>query len=128
MDNKKQHMVYAIRGSRGYEVNRDNALAIAKWAPKLGIKEIIATKSISDVTEKDVVTEEEAEVFLKVMKDANIHVRLYEELPEAINDALGSARFDDLILLAGCQGMDNGAKIALSQLEKAEHDYSQQTI
>ena len=104
---------YAIRGDRGVTVNKENAETIAKWASKLGFHEVIATRSISHVTEKDFVHDKEVEVFLKVMEEAGIQVELYDELPDAILDGLKQAEQDDIVLLAGCQGMDYGAKVAL---------------
>ena len=88
MDFKRIKLVYAIRGDRGVTVNRENAETIAKWAPKLGIHEVIATLSRSHVTQKDVVSESELAVFLEVMEEAGIKVQLYEELPEAIKHSL----------------------------------------
>lgn len=122
MDYNRLRLVYAIRGSRGPTVNRENAEAIAAWAPKLGIKQIIATLSRSHVTQKDIVTDEELQVFQQVMKEAGIQVQLYPELPDAISHALFHTDHGDLILLAGCQGMDAGAKIALEQLMKLRPD------
>ncbi|MFZ0579183.1 MAG: UDP-N-acetylmuramyl-tripeptide synthetase [Psychrobacillus psychrotolerans] len=117
MDFERIKLVYAIRGDRGVTVNRENAETIAKWAPKLGIHEVIATLSRSHVTQKDVVSESELEVFLEVMEEAGIKVQLYAELPEAIKHSLYDVADGDLLLLAGCQGMDYGAKLALEQLE-----------
>lgn len=116
MDYEKLHLVYAIRGQRGPTVNKENAETVAKWADKLGLKEIIATKSVSHVTDKDEVTNEELKVFLDIMKEANIKVNLYDELPDSIYNAISKAEEGDLILLAGCQGMDFGAEIALKHL------------
>ena len=117
MDFNRISLVYAIRGDRGVTVNKENAEAIARWAPKLGIHKIIATLSKSHVTQKDVVAAEEVAVFKEVMDEAGIKVYLYDELPEAIEHSLGEVAEGDLLLLAGCQGMDYGAKIALEQLE-----------
>ncbi|WP_077623707.1 Mur ligase family protein [Sediminibacillus massiliensis] len=122
MDYDDLHLVYAIRGERGPTVNRENAEAIAEWAPKLNLQEIIATKSVSHVTDKDKVTDEEVEVFMDVMEKANIKVHLFEELPDATSQALQEAKDGDLVLLAGCQGMDFGAEIALNQLLKMKPD------
>lgn len=110
------HLVYAIRGGRGVTTNRENAETIVEWAEKLKIKEIIATLSRSHTMEKDRVKNEELAVFLKIMKKANIKVHLYPELSEAIAHSLDSTKEGDVLLLAGCQGMDYGAKIALEQL------------
>lgn len=117
MDFNRICLVYAIRGDRGVTVNRENAQAIAKWAPRLGIHEVIATLSRSHVTQKDVVSDNELAVFNEVMNEAGINVRLYEELPDAIEHSLSEVTEGDLLLLGGCQGMDFGAKLALEQLE-----------
>ncbi|MCH4886889.1 UDP-N-acetylmuramyl-tripeptide synthetase [Acidaminobacter sp. JC074] len=122
MTYKDLHFVYAIRGSRGVTVNKENAEAIVKWSKKLGVNEIIATKSIGHVIWKDEVTDEEEKVFLDVMKEANIKVHLYDKLEDAISKALNEVNDDDLILLAGCQGMDYGCNIALNQIEKMRPD------
>lgn len=116
MDYRNFMLVYAIRGSRGPTVNRENAEAIVKWAGRLGLSEVIATKSKYHVTEKDIVTDEEEQVFMDVMNKAGIKVHLYEELPAAILHALRQAKEGDVILLAGCQGMDYGAEVALQLL------------
>lgn len=107
------HLVYAIRGSRGVTVNRENAETIADWKDKLGLKEIIATKSVSDVTIKDVVSEEEEKVFNEIMKENGIKVVFFEELKDAIAYSLEDLGKGDIVMLAGCQGMDHGGKIAL---------------
>lgn len=125
MDYRNLKLVYAIRGDRGVTVNRENAEAIARWAPKIGLTEVIATISKSHVTAKDVVAEEEKQVFLEVMDAAGIQVRLYEELPEAVKQGLIQAEAEDVVLLAGCQGMDYGAKLALEQLAELHPELDQ---
>lgn len=118
MDFEQLQLVYAIRGQRGATINRENAEVIVEWADKLGIKEVIATRSVSHTTSKDEVTDDEVKAFLDVMEKANIKVDLYNELPDAIHEALSKANKGDLVLLAGCQGMDYGAGIALEALNK----------
>ncbi|OPJ55158.1 Mur ligase family protein [Alkalithermobacter paradoxus] len=111
-------LVYAIRGNRGPIVNKENAQMIAKWAPKLDMNEIIVTLSKSHVTEKDRVQDEELIAFQRVMSEQGIKVHLYEELSDAIEYALSGIGNDDVLMLAGCQGMDYGAKIALEILSR----------
>ncbi|HHX88075.1 MAG TPA: UDP-N-acetylmuramyl-tripeptide synthetase, partial [Firmicutes bacterium] len=118
MDYRRLHIVYAIRGGRGVTVNRESAEALAKWAPALELTEIIATSSRSQVEEKDVVTDKERSVFLEVMRKAGIKVLHFNELPEAIARGLSRTRPGDILLLAGCQGMDSGAKIALEMIHR----------
>lgn len=122
MTYKNLHFVYAIRGSRGVTVNGENADAIVKWSKKLGVDEIIATKSIGHVIWKDEVTDEEEAIFMAKMKEANIKVHLYDKLDDAIHRALDEVEDGDVILLAGCQGMDYGCNIALNQIEKMRPD------
>ena len=128
MDYHKVKLVYAIRGDRGVTVNKENAEAIAKWASKLGFHEVIATCSRSHVTEKDFVHDKEIEVFLKVMEEAGIQVKLFDELPDAIHEGLKQAEQDDIVLLAGCQGMDYGAKVALEQLKVLRPELDQDKL
>jgi UDP-N-acetylmuramoyl-L-alanyl-D-glutamate--2,6-diaminopimelate ligase len=109
-------LVYAIRGNRGPIVNRENAETIAKWSKILGFSVVIATKSVRHTTSKELVTDEEVSVFLEVMNDAGLVVHLHDGLAEAIAEGLSKAEHDDLVLLAGCQGMDFGAEVALHQL------------
>ena len=128
MDFNRVSLVYAIRGDRGVTVNKENAEAIARWAPRLGIHEIIATLSRSHVTQKDVVSNEELAVFKEVMDNEGINVHLYEELPDAIGHSLQEVTEGDLLLLAGCQGMDFGAKIALEQLQTIRPDMDKKKL
>lgn len=116
MDYNDLQLVYAIRGGRGVTTNRENAQTIVKWAEKLGMKEIIAALSRSHAMKKDKVIKEELVVFLETMAEANIKVHLYPELSEAISHGLDNVKKGDVLLLAGCQGMDYGAQIALEQL------------
>ncbi|NMD42740.1 MAG: UDP-N-acetylmuramyl-tripeptide synthetase [Firmicutes bacterium] len=118
MQYRRLHLVYAIRGSRGVTVNRENAEAIAAWATQLAIKKIIATSSRSHVTEKDLVTDEESLAFCEVMDAAGIEVEFHRELPEAIGSGLSPIRSGDILLLLGCQGMDHGAAICLEAIHR----------
>lgn len=122
------HLVYAIRGSRGVTVNKENAETIAKWAERLNLKEIIATKSKSHVIWKDEVTDDEEAIFLEIMKQAGIKVHLYDELPDAIHHALQLVKPKDVILLAGCQGMDYGCNIMINELEKLRPDLDKEFL
>lgn len=120
MNYNNLYLIYAIRGNRGPIVNRENAEVVLQWAAKLGLNEVIATRSKSNVTWKDEVTDEEVDAFINVMKQGNIKVRLYDELSDAIEEGLSLVKENDLLLLAGCQGMDDGASIALDKLKKVE--------
>jgi UDP-N-acetylmuramoyl-L-alanyl-D-glutamate--2,6-diaminopimelate ligase len=114
------HLIYAIRGNRGVTVNKENAEALVAWKDRLNLKEIIGTKSIGSVTSKDTVTEEEEKVFTDIIKKAGIRLTIYDKLEDAINHTLKKTKENDIVLLAGCQGMDKGAKIALDYLHETK--------
>ncbi len=128
MDYSKLHLVYAIRGSRGVTVNRENAEAIAHWAARLNLDRIIATDSIGHVGEKDLVTAEERQTFEAVMNEAGIRTEIYSSLPEAITAGLAETGTGDVLLLAGCQGMDYGAKICLDQIHHLKPDLPEEKV
>ncbi|RPF51060.1 Mur ligase family protein [Aquisalibacillus elongatus] len=128
MDYNQFHLVYSIRGGRGPTVNRENAEAIAYWAPKLGLKDVYATKSESHVASKDQVSQEEEEAFLNVLEEAGINVNLYNELNDAIDDALNKTQSNDLVILGGAQGMDYGAGLALESLHKLKPHLSDEEL
>lgn len=122
MDYKDLVLVYAIRGSRGAAVISEAAETMVKWAKDLELTEVVASLSKSHITWKDEVVEEEIELFTSIMKDAGIAVRLYDELDDAISDGLDQVGQGDVLMLAGCQGMDYGAKVALKQIHERRPD------
>ncbi len=122
MDKNKVHIVYAIRGNRGVTVNRENAQALVNWKEKLGIEEIIATRSMGSVGEKDTVSSEEENVFREVLDKSGLEYTIYDTIKEAIETILEKSEKDDIVLLAGCQGMDRGAKIAFDHIHRNNPD------
>lgn len=118
----KLHLIYAIRGNRGVTVNKENAEALVSWKDRLGISEIIGTKSIGSVTSKDEVSLEEEKVFSEIIQAAGIKLVIYDTLEEAINHTLKETGENDIVFLAGCQGMDKGAKIALEYISSLRPD------
>lgn len=116
MDYKKLHMVYAIRGNRGVTVNRENITTLAEYLPDLKMDEIIATKTLGEVTAKDLVLPEEEAVFHEEMAKTRLPVVEKDRLDDAIDYALDRVEPGDIILLAGCQGMDLGGGKILKRL------------
>jgi UDP-N-acetylmuramoyl-L-alanyl-D-glutamate--2,6-diaminopimelate ligase len=55
-------------------------------------------------------------VFHEELEKSDLNVILYEELKEAIYDAIDKAQTGDVVLLAGSQGMDHGARVALEYI------------
>ena len=83
---------------------------------------MIGTKSIGNVTSKDTVSDEEEKVFTEIINKAGVKLTLFDRLEDAIEYSLGTTEKDDIVLLAGCQGMDHGAKVALDYIH--EHNPS----
>lgn len=110
MDYKNLHVLYAVRGGRGAALNRDNALEMVNWMDKLPLKTFYATRSEEVVSSKDVVTDSELAAFSEVMKDAGYDVPVIDDLKSAIAKVWDKVGEHDVFLLAGCQGMDHGAK------------------
>lgn len=128
MKYRNLHLVYGIRGSRGVIVNSENANATLKWLDQLRLKTFVATKSISHVTEKDRVTDEETEAFLSVMKKGGLDILIRDELPDAIDIALSRVEDGDVILLAGCQVMDSGGRVVLEKLAEGKSEGERRKI
>ncbi len=118
MDYNKLKILYAIRGSRGETVNKENVKTLLSWASKLELDEIIVTSSQDVVTNHDKVTEAELNLTLNVFREAGLNVKFYSDLTTAIEYVLDHSNIskNDVLLLAGCQGMDHGARIALNHL------------
>jgi len=113
MEKNKVHILYAIRGNRGVTVNRENAEALLYWKDKLDLKELVATRSIGSVTTKDTVKESEEEELIKVISNSQIKLIIFDTIKEAVEYTMKKMSKGDILLLAGCQGMDHGAEEVL---------------
>lgn len=102
-------IVYAIRGHRGTEVNEDNGRTLARWVKKMRVRCFFSTSSINHVDEQNEVLPEEKEAFDRGVWEGGAAVRHYDELEEALAEAVNAAIPEvSTILLLGAQGMDEG--------------------
>lgn len=115
MDYKNAVILYAIRGNRGVTVNGENAETFLKWKDKLKLKSLLVTKSTEIVEDHDFVHPDEEAIFKEKM-DGVQEYTLYDELGEALDSALDQVEEGDVLLLAGCQGMDYGGKLILDRI------------
>lgn len=115
-------MLYAIRGNRGVNLNRESAEETAKWLKRLNVKKIYSTSSEETVTWKDEVSPEEKEVFFEIMAKNDIVVEHNDRLDNAIYNIMEKVKEKDLLLLAGCQGMDPGGRVFLEKLTEDMND------
>ncbi|MDO5015608.1 MAG: Mur ligase family protein [Eubacteriales bacterium] len=116
MDYRQLVICYAVRGKRGVTVNRENIEALNNFIPQLKIKEFIATSSQDVVGHYDEVQPEELLVYREEMAQNTLEDRFTDTLDEAMELSLEAMEPGDVLLLAGCQGMDAGARIALNKL------------
>ncbi|WBW50656.1 Mur ligase family protein [Peptoniphilus equinus] len=123
MDYDNLHVLYAIRGSRGVHLNEETSEKMCEIFRQLNPVTFMATKSEETVSKKDVVTEEEEAVFKRVTNAHGFDVPIYRRLDEAIAAVLDRAEEGDIVLLAGCQGMDKGAGVVYKVL-KDRYDVS----
>jgi len=118
MEYKRLLPVYAIRGNRGVTVNRENLETFIPRLQELRAEPVIATTSRDATTAHDRVSAEEEALFRTYMDEAGAPYTLYDSLEEAIQVAAERARPGDVVLLAGCQGIDAGGEIFLRYLQE----------
>ncbi len=121
-------MVYAIRGSRGITVNRENVQTLARWLPLLNMEEIIVTETRGEVTEKDLVLPEEKAVFFEEIAKTPLKVTFRETMDEALDYALEQIKPGDILFLAGTQGMDMGGRKLLEKLSCRHPEQAEQIM
>lgn len=120
MDYARLLPVYAIRGNRGVTVNRENLETFLPRFRELRGESMIATLSRDATTSHDEVSPEEELLFREYMDREGIDYTLYPSLEQAIEAAAEQARPGDVVLLAGCQGMDAGGEIFLRYLQSKD--------
>ena len=115
------YIIDAIRGSRGTTLNKLIAESLVEILNELKTDNKVSLNLILSCSEDEVdhlntVTNEEKEIFTKVLDENNINYTLYDKLVDALTNTLDKALYDDVILLIGAQGMDPAEKI-LKKLE-----------
>jgi len=104
-------VVYAVRGRRGVEINRQNALAIADLCSIHGAEPLIVTCS-SDVTgPADVVLPPEIDAARQALVARGRRFVWHETLADALAEAMQRTAAGDLIVLLGAQGMNEAKNL-----------------
>ena len=98
------HVVCAIRGSRGVEINRLNVEALVDVL-RDDIN-LFLSSSNDVVNDLNYVTCEEREVFFNVLDENNRDYTHFDNLIDCLSHVYDSASENDIILLIGAQGMD----------------------
>ncbi len=108
-------VAYALRGSRGADINRRNALSLAEHAQTIGAFRTIVTEAADTAGPLDRVRPDEVEAARQAFRDRGVEPAWHETMKRAVEDAAAHSRAGDLIVLAGAQGMNAGR----AQLEQA---------
>lgn len=102
--NQKLHLVCAIRGSRGVEINQLNADALVE--SMTGNINVYLSSSNDVVNESNFVKPKEREVFFNTLNKNNIEFTHFDNLNDCLLEVYKKADKKDIILLIGAQGMD----------------------
>jgi UDP-N-acetylmuramoyl-L-alanyl-D-glutamate--2,6-diaminopimelate ligase len=106
----KLAVVYALRGSRGVEINRQNASAIADLCSLYGADPLIVTSSSDETTASDAATPPEIDAARQALVSKGRRFAWHDALGDAAREALERTLPGDLLVLVGAQGMNEGKK------------------
>lgn len=101
-------VAYALRGARGVDINRRNALSLAEHTLTLGAYRTIVTEAADTTGPLDRVTPEEADAARAAFRERGVAPEWHETMKTAMQDAARHSRPGDLIVLVGAQGMNAG--------------------
>jgi UDP-N-acetylmuramoyl-L-alanyl-D-glutamate--2,6-diaminopimelate ligase len=101
-------VVYALRGSRGVDINRRNALVLADLAAEHGMTSLVITASTDVAGPLDTVTSDEVDASREAFASRGRSVEWHDELRAAARAAMDQTAPGDLIVLVGAQGMNEG--------------------
>ncbi|MDQ3169035.1 MAG: Mur ligase family protein [Acidobacteriota bacterium] len=101
-------IAYALRGSRGADINYRNALSLADHALSLGAFRTIVTEAADTAGALDRVQADEADAARRAFRDRGLAPAWHETMRAAMEDTAGATRAGDLIVLVGAQGMNAG--------------------
>jgi UDP-N-acetylmuramoyl-L-alanyl-D-glutamate--2,6-diaminopimelate ligase len=108
---RRLHVVVAVRGGRGEELNRRFGESLAIWSRVVPFSNTAVTTSVEAASPQNRVTERERVAFVGGMRAAGLKCRVFERLDEAVVATLSRVGDGDLLLLLGAQGMNAGARL-----------------
>ena len=106
------HVVCAIRGSRGLEINKLNVEALVESMDE-SIK-LYLSSSNDVVNEVNYVEDFEKKIFFDTLNEKNIKFYHFDNLKDCLVEVYGNSDKNDIILLIGAQGMDPAESILRS--------------
>lgn len=104
-------VVYAVRGRRGVEINRQNASTLADLCFLHGAESLIVTSASDHAGPQDLAVPLEIDAARQALVSRGRKFVWHEALEDAIRDTLQRTRPGDLIVLIGAQGMNEGKRL-----------------
>jgi UDP-N-acetylmuramoyl-L-alanyl-D-glutamate--2,6-diaminopimelate ligase len=104
-------VVYAMRGHRGTDVNRQNALALADLVAVHGVDPLIVTAAVDATGPSDAATDAEIDATRQALVSRGRRFIWHDALESAMHEALDRTRAGDVVMLVGAQGMNRGREI-----------------
>jgi UDP-N-acetylmuramoyl-L-alanyl-D-glutamate--2,6-diaminopimelate ligase len=104
-------VVWAIRGNRGVDVNRANALLLADLASLQRAAGLFVSAADDEVDEKDRARVEEIDAVDAALRLKGRPFEFSPTLAGALKRVAELSRAGDLIVLAGAQGMNEGKRL-----------------
>ncbi|SCG82619.1 UDP-N-acetylmuramyl-tripeptide synthetase [Proteiniborus sp. DW1] len=104
-------IVNSIRGNRGVQINRKNAKVLGSWCNTMNNMRLILTLSKDTTGVADKVKKSEVLAYRSILDNIGVEYTINDNLKDALIEALKIAEKNDLILLLGAQGMDQGKEI-----------------
>jgi UDP-N-acetylmuramoyl-L-alanyl-D-glutamate--2,6-diaminopimelate ligase len=109
-------VVYALRGRRGVDINRRNALSLADLSAIHGADTLIVTGADDFSSDKDRAQTNEVDATRQELVRRGSRFVWHDTLAAAIRNAIERTEAGDLILLIGAQGMDEGKQLIAASL------------
>ena len=103
--------VYALRGSRGVDINRRNAQALADLSAEHGVTSLIITAASDAAGPRDRATSDEIDASCETFASRGQAIEWHDELRAAARAAMDLTKPGDLIVLVGAQGMNQGKSL-----------------
>jgi UDP-N-acetylmuramoyl-L-alanyl-D-glutamate--2,6-diaminopimelate ligase len=104
-------VAYAVRGRRGVDINRRNALALADRAAHHGVESLIVTAAADVLGPTDLPSAAEIDAARGALEERGRPVIWHDSLKDAMRAAAGQTRAGDLVVLVGAQGMNEGKRL-----------------
>jgi UDP-N-acetylmuramoyl-L-alanyl-D-glutamate--2,6-diaminopimelate ligase len=112
-------VAYAMRGHRGVDINRRNALAVADLALLCAAVRVVVTPSADVVGAGDSASPEEVDATRKAFEERGCEITWEETLAGAMREVTRASSPGDLVVLIGAQGMDEGARLLREAVDSA---------